>query len=158
MSSLLASFEAQRQHRLPAAAQVKLATRDFHIIDWYINPTTVQRTAVIYDFDRDERVLDFLTALYYNIGIDACDLIGVAESKGTVTVWCGDKIDAPQSDVQRLEMLAQLATYPTDEWHANGPVLVPTRNGQLVKGRLDQNHPLRAVPERFQLGVIEVRS
>jgi hypothetical protein len=159
MSSLLASFEAQRQHRLPAAAQIKLATRDFHIIDWYINSTTVQRMAVIYDYDADQRVLDFLTALHFMHPNVRANVIGVAESQGRVTVWYGDKASLTDEGAgPALNEAVMAATWPTDKWICGRIILAPMRDNVLDRARLDPNSQLLAVPERFQLGLIEVRT
>jgi hypothetical protein len=158
MSSLLASFEAQRQHRLPAAAQIKLATRDFHIIDWYLNSTTVQRMAVIYDYDADPRVLDFLTALHFMHPNVRANIIGVAEGQGRVTVWYGDKASLEEGCGPTLNSAAGAATWPTDKWICGRVILAPMRDGLLDRARLDPNSALLAVPERFQLGLVGVRT
>jgi hypothetical protein len=161
MSTLLASFEAARHPRLPASARVILSARDFQIIDWLTSdsPRLIQRTAVLYDGDRDERVLDLLTAAHYREPWIFSSLIGIAESKGDVSVYYGHQFgtaaDVP-SVARAFEDAAKRAIV-SDKWEIN-VVLVPVHNGVLDRTDMPRDAVLSAAPSRFQLGLVEVHS
>jgi hypothetical protein len=154
------SFESVRQVRLPASAQIKLAARDFILIDWIISRKPVlvlQRTFVLYDEDRDERILDFLTALHFKHPKIRANVIGVAESQGLISVWYGDKITWDVCE-RAMNEAAHAATWPRDRWRVRAQ-LVPMLNGVLDRSKLGENIPLlKVIPARFDLGLIEVRS
>jgi hypothetical protein len=158
MSSLSADFTANRQARLPAAAQIKQCLRDHLIIDWLISssPPLVQRMAVLFDYDRDERILDFLTAAHYACPKLRANIVGVAETKGRIAVFYGCPLTIPEAQ-RALSEAAYRALYPGDKWHVD-IVPVPMRDGVLDRTRLDEKHTLHATPPRYQLGLIEVRS
>lgn len=158
MTSLSASFGVTRQDRLPASAQIKASARDFQIVDWFLSQKSpdVQRMVVLYDADRDERILDFLTAANYLCPQIRTNIIGVAESKACVAVFYGDAltVDAAQ---RMLSEAARKAVWPADRWTVE-VIPVPISDGRLARDRLPEDSPLLTAPGRFQLGLVEVRS
>jgi hypothetical protein len=157
-SSLTAEFSAARQDRLPANARIHLDARDFQIIDFLTteDPPRLHRLAVIYDADRDQRVLDFLTCASYGAPAIRANIIGVAESKGRIAVYYGDLLTLDKAE-RALSEAAHRALYPTDRW-AVDLTLVPVHKGQLDRSRLPETSPLLAAPARFSYGLIEVKS
>jgi hypothetical protein len=158
MSSLSAAFAANRQACLPAAAQIKLCLRDYLILDWFISssPPRLQRMIAFFDYDHDERVLDFLTAAHYACPRLRANIVGVAETKGRVAVYYGCSLTITEAQ-RALSEAAYRAMYPGDRWHVD-IVPVPMRDGVLDRARLAEQSPLHAAPPRFQLGLIEMRS
>ena len=158
MSSLSAAFAANRQARLPAAAQLKLCLRDYLILDWFISssPPRMQRMFVPFDYDRDERILDFLTAAHYACPRLRANIVAAAETKGRIAVFYGCPLTIAEAQ-RALSEAAYRALYPGDRWYVD-IVLVPMRDGVLDRTRLKPQSPLHAAPPRFQLGLIEVRS
>jgi hypothetical protein len=158
MTSLSAEFSANRQARLPAGATLKQCKQDHVIIDWYISgvPPFVQRMLVQFDYDRDERILDFLTAAHYSCPRIRANIIGVAETKGRVAVYFGCPLAVDEAH-RKLSEAAYRALAPADEWHVDIKV-VPVRDGVLDRTRLDEQHPLHAAPARFEFGLIAVKS
>jgi hypothetical protein len=154
MSSSSAAFAAL-QARLPEAARLNNAGRDFLVCDWVVpdKPVLTQRMGVVFDHDRDERILDFLTAAHYIAPQIRCNIVAVAESKARVTVWYGCPLTF--TNAQRpLSEAAYKAVWPGDRWQVD-LLLAPLKNGLLDRDRLSADSPLRAVPQRFQLGLLE---
>lgn len=158
MTSLAGSFELTRQTRLPASAQIKVSVRDYQIVDFLLSesPPLLQRMAVLYDPDRDERILDFLTCATYACPRVRSNIIVCGESKGRITIYYGDPLTLDKAP-RALSEAAYKATWPQDKWVVD-IVLVPVRNGVLDRARLPETSPLLVLPERFQYGLIEVRS
>jgi hypothetical protein len=154
MASSSAEFTANRQARLPAAASVQLCLRDHQVIDWYISssPPLKQRMVVLFDYDRDERVLDFLSAAHYACPKIRANIVGVAETKGRIAVFYGCPLTLTEAQ-RSLSEAAYRALSPGDRWHVD-IVPVPMRDGALDRTRLDTLSPLHAAPPRFQLGLI----
>ncbi len=155
MASSHAELSANRQHsRLPAAASVKLSLRDHLIVDWLISshPPLTQRMAVLFDYDRDERVLDFLSAAHYAYPKIRCNIVGVAETKGRAAVFYGCPLTVDEAH-RSLSEAAYRALYPGDKWHVD-IIVVPMRDGVLDRARLAETSPLHAAPPRFQLGLV----
>jgi hypothetical protein len=152
-----ASFsEATRHPRLPANVRVHLSARDFQILDRQASDTLLQRVYVGYDADRDEKVLDVFSAVNY-ANPQVCDhIIGMAETKGRLTVWFADM--QMLTNAQRvIPEAAYRALYPNDKW-AVDVVMVPVTNRLLARDRLQpSSHPLLASPARFQYGLIDLR-
>jgi hypothetical protein len=154
MASSSAELSAPRQARLPAAASLKLCLRDHLIIDWFISsaPPLMQRMVVLFDYDRDERILDFLTAAHYACPKIRANIVGVAETKGRIAVFYGCPLTLTEAQ-RSLSEAAYRALYPGDKWYVD-IVLVPMRDGLLDRTRLAEQSPLHAAPPRFQLGLI----
>jgi hypothetical protein len=108
--------------------------------------------AVLFDYDRDERVLDFLTAAHYACPKIRANIVGVAETKGRVAVYYGCPLTITEAQ-RALSEAAYRALYPGDKWHVD-MVLVPMRDGVLDHARLDAQSQLQAAPPRFQLGLV----
>jgi hypothetical protein len=153
-SKIPAEFSATRQAHLPAAAAIKQCLRDHLIIDWYISsaPPLVQRMAVLFDYDRDERVLDFLSAAHYACPKLRANIVGVAETKGRIAVFYGCPLTIAEAQ-RALSEAAYRALYPGDRWHVD-IVLVPMRDGVLDRAKVAETSPLHAAPPRFQLGLV----
>ena len=156
--SLLASFEAFRA-RLPAGARIVLSARDFIIDEISVAPdaSLVQRLAILFDVDRDTRSLEVLSALYLRDHDICTNVLGLAETRGELTVWYGDatSVEMARNPVQQA---ANAALWPYDSWRTRVVLAPMLPNGKLDRDNLSVGDPLRVAPARYPLGRILPRS
>lgn len=145
--------------RLPPTARIFLSLRDFTLVDITLpNLPLAQRTACVWDPDRDIRTLLVLgTFVLLNRSLCA-DLVGLAETRGTLrSFWVQPHSYsggfASANFNERLQAAANVALEGQDHWIVAPPEFVTLdSNGQLDVSTLPADHPLRVVPHRFQLG------
>lgn len=161
-NQIQASAEAARLHAVHGA-RVVFSAKDYSIIELAASDDgrTVQRLIVIYDQNRDLRVLDALGALYLRDRNLACDLLGLAESKGWLDYWWGNPATFEYS---RISMIAacKAALAHTDRWDVRAPILVDmTPAGVVDVDNLPAREPgslIRCAPHRYPLGRVTVKS
>lgn len=162
--------------RLPAnIARVSNSFRDFSLIDLTLPKVPLtQRIAIVYDFDRDLRVLWVLSAFIHANRKLCAGLIGLAEAKGVLqSFWTPQPTSflttgyspsfvtgySPVKYTELLQAAADVALEGEDHWTVAPAKLLPVdHNGRLDASALSADHPLRLVPPRFlaQLGQVQL--
>jgi hypothetical protein len=158
--TLQASAEAAR---LPSGARVVFTARDYSIIELAASEDgrTVQRIIVVYDADRDLRILDALGAFYLRDRELCLNLVGLAETKGYVSYWWSNPATV---DYSRIPLIAAVkaALWPSDRWDTHPPILVDmTPAGVVDIDNLPGREPgslIRCAPHRYPLGRVTVKS
>ena len=131
--------------------------RNYCVIDIpTMNPPLVARTAILWDFDRDERLLYALAALHYRAPRICASLRAATETKGRVTAWFdADTPESPELLQQSLFAAAAMVLLPhKDQWTIEAPRLVVCRYGTVDREQLASDDPLLVVPARYQLGLV----
>jgi hypothetical protein len=163
-TNTLASAEASRAN-MPPGCKIILALRDYSLIEILLpNLPLAQRVGIVFDPDRDIRILSVLAALVI-IDRGACaGLIGLAETQGRITsFWCGPPPVLTAGQHQRLlkdalQHAATAALWPDDEWAVEPPTFVQVApNGNTVdRAALATDSPLLVIPERYALGRVKL--
>lgn len=140
---------------IPQSARIVSDARDYLILEFDLPLKTrlASRVGVLWDIDRDRRVLDVLAAIRFRDLRTASHVLAIHEFGGKLTVWLGG-IDIATAQ-ERLQSAADAALRPHDRW----PVTVrpvATCDQLLDRSQLAEDHPLRAIPEKFQLGVVQL--
>jgi hypothetical protein len=146
-------------YELPATSRVVARTRDVYVIDipsLQTKPkTTCTRTAIILDPSADLRVISVVAALHYQALRFRINTIGFAKAKGgKLRWWYGDPATEQLARVP-MQQAIKAALFPFDNWTAEPPTLVRMVDGLLDRDSLVADDPLRAVPERYQLGLVQ---
>jgi hypothetical protein len=144
--------------RLPPGVRIILSARDFQIIEIQLSstPAMVQRVCVLFDTDRDLRVLWVLGALaMFDRG--ACSmLVALAESKGKLRSWWTKHTPMLAAvGVRPLKHAANVALAPDDRWEVEPPVFVNLKpDGTADLDALTKDDLLRrtALPKSMALG------
>lgn len=141
--------------------RIHLDARDFQIVDRLINdhPPLLQRLIVVYDADRDLRVLNVLSAINYAAPRICSNIVGLAESQGRLRVFYGDPLTVTSAH-RALSEAAYKALWPGDRWQID-LISVPMHNGKLARECLPKDSPqyatLLVAPARFQYGLIDLK-
>ena len=143
---------------MPATSRIICWLRDVLVLDLPSLPTqprpTMTRTAIVFDPDADLRILDVLIALYYRDRQICSNVIGLAESRGRITCWYGDPKTFDRALIS-IQSAAHVALWPFDHWTVEPLVLAPMReDGTVDRANLPERDLLRAVPERYKLGLV----
>jgi hypothetical protein len=154
----LASSEAAIG-RLPPGVRIVQSARDFMVIEIRLSsdPATAQRLCVLFDHDRDLRVLWCVGALVL-FNREACTtLIAVAESRGKVQSWWTSTPMLAAVGVRSLQRATDAALAPDDRWDVLPPVFVNTNpHGTADLDSLDADDPLRkTTPKSISLGRVQ---
>jgi hypothetical protein len=138
---------------LPANTHIIASTRDRVIFDLPLptEPPQANRIAVLWDGDRDERILDVMTALHFRDLRVRAHVIALAERGGVVTVWVGSAHDVEKMRAI-IQAAADAALRPRDRWTVAPLVVVETRNGVLDKKSLLLDERLASIP--YNLGLV----
>jgi hypothetical protein len=146
-------------HELPATSRVIARLRDLVIIDLpsvATNPKpTFTRTAVIFDQSADPRIFSVVAAMHYQALRFRINTIGFAKIKGGKLRWWygGDHATGQLARVP-LQKAIQSALFPSDNWVAEPATLVTMVDGLLDRDSLAADDLLRAVPGRYNLGLV----
>jgi hypothetical protein len=128
------------------------------VVDFLLKdePLLLQRLGVIFDHDRDLRVLDLLSATHYSAPRIRSNIVALAERDGRVDVWYSD-ITTLSNAQRALSEAAWRALYPTDKWVINPPRVVTMVGGQLDRSKLGADSPLLVIPAQYALGLVKPR-
>jgi hypothetical protein len=149
--------------------------RDRSVIRFYLPPKTGQphvhdlqrrgehpaiHVAILWDRDRDTRMVATLAALYLRKREMLEQLVGVAESRGKIDFWCRSAEDAKELRGALDEASAAISF--GNAWKANVGQVVPcTSTGAVDWEKLDEKDPqlgaLRSAAKGHGLGVITPR-
>jgi hypothetical protein len=144
---------------LPAGTRIIESQRDFLIISLPL-PAARQHLGVIWDSQRDEHVLDCVTALSYRDQTVRANVIALAMTKGALTVWYSSTKNLEQ-DRTTIQAACDAALLSSGQRWTVAPLVPVSINSErdrriLDRGNLIESHPLHTFPTRYQLGVIEV--
>lgn len=147
----LASIEAV-VGRLPAGTRI-IQSAALHLIleiQLSFTPARVQRICVLFDNDRDLRVLWVVGALAMFSRFACENLVAVAESGGKLRSWWITPIPMlPGADIKSLQHASDVALAPDDEWIVEPPTYVKMKSdGTADLDSLPENDPLRTVSLR----------
>jgi len=158
MNSRLASTEAQLlQARLPAGTRVVFNARDFTIVDLIITPKLATRCWIGFDTDRDERVLDVISALYLRNRQIAGGCVGFAETRGDLQVWYAETSESLGMAQLAMQGACTAALFPYDQWRALPLIRVQTKpDGTVDRDQLGIRDLLRTAPEKYRLGRVKL--
>jgi hypothetical protein len=144
--------------RLPPGVRLVQSLRDYLIVEIQLSsgkPAMVQRVCVLFDADRDLRVLWVLGALaMFDRGI-CSELIGLAESRGQLRSWWAGPapvlIAALHSNA--LSLASDAALQPDDQWSVAPPEFVKMKpDGTVDIDALPEGDLLRTAPRSIALG------
>ena len=144
--------------QLPAESRLISHARDYIVISMpLLEGTMRQHVAVIWDRQRDEQILDVLTALTYRDLPTRARLMGLAMERGVLTCWVSS-----DTDRAAIQGACNAALHPPKKWLVAPPQIVPLdrqRDRQILdRGNLTEDHPLLQIPKQYQLGIIGVQS
>jgi len=112
-----------------------------------IDPPGKSLTVLLWDADRDPRLLTVLESLRYRSPMMLPAVVAVTETRGVIDVWTTSTADA--SALQRaLQGAADAALMPIDKWTVNAPKIVPVKNGALTWDALPSDDPVRIAVTR----------
>ena len=139
--------------RSPSQMHVIADLRDVRILEMGLPNNLTQRLAVIFDHDRDQRVIDVLQSISFRAPHFRANLIALAESGGDLTLWYGDAqtLDAARRPFQEA---TTAALWPYDNWRVKEVILAPVHDGVLVRDELPARDLLQAAPARYVLGLV----
>ena len=145
-------------HELPATSRVIGRTRDVIVIDIPSLQTkpkpTFTRTAITLDPSGDPRIFSVIAAMHYQSLRYRINCVGFAKVEGKLRWWYGDRATEQFARVP-MQQAIKAALFPFDNWIAEPPTLVRMVDGLLDRDSLVADDPLRAVPERYQLGLVQ---
>jgi len=141
-------------YQMPVYVRVVTWLRDVIVLDLPSTDRLFTRTAIILDSDADTRILDVLFALHVQNRHIRANVIGLAETRGQITFWYGDKQTLGHSR-RPMTDAANAALFPYDKWLVSEPILAPMVDGVLDRDNLAATDLLRAVPERYSLGLVK---
>ena len=138
---------------LPSNARFIADARDFSIIDYPLPDRSrlINRLGVLWDKDRDARILEVLFALSCRDLRARVALVALAEISGIITAW-GYGIDHARM-TRSLQEAADCVLLPHDRWSVNGVIEVPMKDGFVDLAALEADHPLHKFPPKYALGV-----
>jgi hypothetical protein len=117
--------------------------------------------AVLWDGDRDERALLALVAIRIQCPHTFQHIRAIAETRGEVTLYCDALLREPQDAQVKFQHAITSALAPHDRWVVKPLELVKCSelpHRRICNLMLPDDHPLRAIPERFLPRLETVRS
>lgn len=115
--------------------------------DLPLNPPGVARTIILWDADRDSRLLTVLEALRYRSPMMLPAVVAITESRGAVDFWTPSFADAA-AVTRALQGAADAALQPRDQWRVNTPKIIAVKNGRLDWNSLPAGDPVRIAVAR----------
>lgn len=149
--------------RPPVGVTVEREARDWHISLWPITiadrisnvPDLSNRIGIVWDEDRDDRLLLVLTALHYMNRKVRSHVVALTERKGVITCWyagMGAELDDART---ALQAAADAALRPHDHWTVNPLIPVKMKDGVMDWDSLSPDDLLHGnLPRRFNLGLV----
>jgi hypothetical protein len=118
--------------------------RDRSLIEWRlpITPPGTARTLILWDADRDTRLLTVLEALRYRSAMMLPAVVAISESRGTIDFWTPSCADAA-AVTRALQSAADAALQPLDQWRVNAPTVVPVKAERCDWSALPVTDPAR---------------
>lgn len=126
-----------------------LDARDRSIVEFNlpISPPGQAWTIILWDTDRDARLLNVLEALRYRSPMMLPAVVAITETRGAIDFWTTSLADADA--IQRaLQGAADAALLPIDRWRVNAPKIIPVKNGSLTWDVLPSDDPVRTAVAR----------
>jgi hypothetical protein len=112
-----------------------------------IDPPGRAWTILLWDADRDTRLLTALESLRYRSPMMMPAVIAVTETRGAIDFWTTSLADA--NAVRRaLQGAVDAALLPTDQWTVNAPKIIPVKNGSLNWDALPSDDSVRIAVTR----------
>jgi hypothetical protein len=141
--------------------------RDWSVIRFHLPPKTVGslrwpprdelpavHLCVLWDHDRDQRMLALLAVVYLRNREMLEQLVAVAESRGRIDFWC--RSEEHRKDLQRALDDASEAVMFRRAWKANPGKVVPCKGTAVDWQALPDGTPdaLRSVAKGHGLGIV----
>jgi hypothetical protein len=126
-----------------------LDARDRSIVEFKlpIDPPGLALIILLWDADRDARLLNALEALRYRSPMMLPAVVAITETRGVIDFWTTSFSDADA--IQRaLQGAADAALLPLDRWTVNAPKIIPVKNGSLAWDALPSDDPARVAVTR----------
>jgi hypothetical protein len=130
-----------------------LDVRDRAVIQFDLpsDPPTTTRLLVLWDPDKDLRLLTIAEACRYRSPMMLATVVAVSETCGTIDFWTTSTDTAAVT--RAIQGAADAALRPRDQWRVAPPRVIALKNGRPDWNSLPPNDPVRVAVQRHQLGV-----
>jgi hypothetical protein len=126
-----------------------LDARDRSVVEFSLpmSPPGASTTILLWDADRDGRLLTVLESLRYRAPMMLLAVVAITETRGSVDFWTTSEADA--AAVRRaLQGAADAALAPRDQWTVNAPKVIAIKGGSLAWDSLPSDDPVRTAVAR----------
>jgi hypothetical protein len=141
---------------LPFQSRIIENTRDHLIFDTPMPhaASRANRVAIVWDKDRDERIIAAYTSLAYRDFQLRAHLLALAESGGIVTAWFAPFTPDVNRQRKYVQTAVDNALLPGDRWKVAPLQMLAMRDGRVDVGVLPADSPVYWAASVYGLGEV----
>jgi hypothetical protein len=114
------------------------------------------RVAIIWDQDRDERVIAAYTSIAYRDFQLRANLLALAESEGVLTAWFAPFTPDVQRQRKYVQNAVDSALRPCDRWKVAPLQMLAMRDGLVDVDALPADSPVHWAASTYGLGEVSL--